>query len=46
MTFDVLSNATTAGQQKDHFGLMNSNISKKIHDQGKFFAFKQNMLGF
>ena len=35
MTFDVLSNATTVGHQKDHLSLQNSNISKLIHDQGK-----------
>ena len=36
MSFDVLSNATTVGQQRDFLGFMNSNISIKIHDQGKF----------
>ena len=36
MSFDVLSNATTVGHQKDHLSLQNSNISKLIHDQGKF----------
>ena len=34
MTFDVLSNATTLGHQKAHLSLLNSNISKLIHDQG------------
>ena len=35
MTFDILSTATTVGQQKAHLSLLNSNISKLIHDQGK-----------
>ena len=35
MTFDVLSSATTLGHQKAHLSLLNSNISKLIHDQGK-----------
>ena len=34
MTFDVLSTATTLGHQKAHLSLLNSNISKLIHDQG------------
>lgn len=34
MTFDVLSSATTVGHQKAHPSLLNSNISKLIHDQG------------
>ena len=34
MTFDVLSNATSLGHQKAHLSLLNSNISKLIHDQG------------
>ena len=40
MTFDILSGATTAGHQKAHHSLLNSNISKLIHDQGKSFAHK------
>ena len=40
MGFDVLSSATTVGHQKAHFSLLNSNISKLIHDQGKNFAHK------
>ena len=35
MTFDILSGATTMGHQKAHPSLLNSNISKLIHDQGK-----------
>ena len=35
MTFDILSAATTVGHQKAHHSLLNSNISKLIHDQGK-----------
>ena len=35
MTFDILSGATTIGHQKPHNSLLNSNISKLIHDQGK-----------
>ena len=35
LSFDVLSSATTLGQQKQHLSLMDSNISKEIHDQGK-----------
>ena len=38
MTFDVLSSATTVGHQKAHLSLLNSNISKLIHDQGKVFS--------
>ena len=34
MTFDILSAATTVGHQKAHQSLLNSNISKLIHDQG------------
>ena len=40
MAFDVLSSATTVGHQKAHFSLLNSNISKLVHDQGKSFAHK------
>ena len=40
MTFDILSSATTVGHQKAHHSLLNSNISKLIHDQGKSFAHK------
>ena len=40
MTFDILSGATTVGHQKAHHSLLNSNISKLIHDQGKSFAQK------
>ena len=35
MTFDILSGATTVGHHKAHHSLLNSNISKLIHDQGK-----------
>ena len=34
MTFDVLSNATTFGHQKDHLSL----LSHLIHDQGKLIS--------
>ena len=40
MTFDILSGATTVGHHKAHHSLLNSNISKLIHDQGKNFAHK------
>ena len=40
MTFDVLSSATTLGQQKAHLSLLNSNISKLVHDQGQFICNK------
>ena len=35
LTFDALSSATTIGHQRNHQSLLNSNISKLIHDQGK-----------
>ena len=40
MTFDILSAATTIGHQKAHNSLLNSNISKLIHDQGKFLRIR------
>ena len=45
MTYDVLSSATTVGHQKAHLSLLNSNISKLIHDQGKSFA-QRTLTGF
>ena len=34
LTFDALSSATAIGHQRNHQSLLNSNISKLIHDQG------------
>jgi len=46
MTFDGLSDATTLGHQKAHLSLLNSNISKLIHDQGSFYISNKNLKQF